>query len=153
MSALERTSRKGRKQRPKVEAATILEALYSIGQPGTIMDVAAKAGVSRNTASDRLLELSEGGFFVARAKDTLPTTGGPRPWVFTITQNGINAVLQLRAKRERLASEVDPETQGERFDRAAQILEAEAEAIEAKLAGGTGIDPRQLTIEQAVAHG
>lgn len=153
MSTLERnTSRKGMAKRPKVEARVILEWLHSLNRPSTIMEVAALAGVSRNTASDRLEELAEGGFLVTKSLSLVPTHG-PRPVVFTITSNGIAAVELVRRKRERLATDVDLETQDERFDRAAEKLEREAEEIEAKLAGGPVDDPRQVTIDQVLAGG
>lgn len=161
MSALERnTSRKGRKQRPKVEAATILEALHDLGQPSTIMEIADKAGCSRNSAGDRLSDLWVEGL-VSRTRmepgrryNAESLTGPARsntgrlPLVFDVTREGRDRVAKMR----HLASDVDLETQGERFDRAAQFLEAEAEAIEAKMAGTPNVDPRQVTIEQVLSR-
>ena len=157
MSAIDRkASRSGRKQRPKVEALTILEALYDLGidhegsWPFTVMEIATESGVSRNTASDRLLLLSGVGFLVTRRLRPLEhhdcRNAGPRPWTYTITRGGINVVLRFRAKRELLASEVDLETRPERFDRAAEILEAEAGEIEARIAKEPAVDPRQITL-------
>lgn len=141
----------GRKQRPKVEASTILEALYDLvsglNRPATIREVAARAGVSRKAASDRLTEFLAG-------YPVLVVRGDLRPWKFDLTANGESAALLVRRKRERLAAEVDLETQGERFDRASEILEAEADAMQAgriaKEPTLPEVDPRQIALPIAI---
>lgn len=147
MSAREKaTSRKGQKRRPKIKASAVLEALYALvtelHRAATIREVAARAGVSRNAASDRLTEILAG-------YPVLVVRSDLRPWKFDVTANGESAVFLVRRKRELLESEVDIETQGERFDRAADLLEREAAAIEAKLAGSPAVGPRQIALPTA----
>lgn len=163
MSVLEKSSRKGSPRRPKIEASAILEALYSLAlerrvrtHPATIREIAERAECSRNAARDRLFELSASAFLVKESlrpyRLQAGRNGGRRPKVYAITEDGINAVAKIQAKRELLATEVDLETQGERFDRAADFLECEAAAVDARLADAPGVDPRQITLGDWVAQ-
>lgn len=131
----------------KIDAGKILEAVHDLDRPSTIMEIADKAGCSRNSATDRLSDLWVQGL-VSRARlESLRGTGktGRRPLVFDVTRYGRDRVAKMR----HLALDVDLETQGERFDRAAEILEAEATAIEARMTKEPAIpevDPRQIAL-------
>ena len=59
----------------------------------TVAQVAVLVGCSRNSASDRIAELSASGFLVTKERRKTGRRAGRNPEVFTITENGINAVL------------------------------------------------------------
>lgn len=146
MSRPPKFSPKGRFRKTRITVEAVLEALHRIETaemrpyPATIAEVAAEVPCCRNSAMDLLAALQNGPLVELKS---VRVTGKRPARAYVLSFAGRLRVERLLEARR----EIDPATAAERFERAAEKLEAEAAAIEARLADQPYVDPRQASIE------